>query len=462
MGSEKPIFTKKRNNPFLGRLLFLLAIILIGVGIYKGYLFYYGGSPPPMTLNPVKVLAPGRDIFSDKSEKIIVCLGLDENRDERGIIHHKGSRTDTIIVLKIDKQAHKIGILSIPRDTWVFISDKYGYDKVNSAYTYAFLDHFQDTNDYEASKKAGIRQAVETIERFLDIEADHYVLLKIKAAESLVDSIGGITLDVEKDMDYDDNWGNLHIHLKKGLQKLNGNQAVGYARFRHDEEGDWGRIRRQQQVIKALIKELKNPENIKRIPAIAETVTENIDTDLSLSKIIDLAHVYKDFNKNHIVRGTIKGEDQVFDGTAVIKPYQDENEQIITRVLKDIGGVKPSQIKLRIINGCGLSGLARKAGEDLTEAGYQIIEIGDMEREEPLEQTGIVDHYLNSEGANRLIMDLGLSQGVSMEYPADDKEMDPDFTIILGEDYVNLIRYNTPSDIPELPELEPELKKEED
>src|SRR4029079_567203 len=100
---------------------------------------------------------------------------------------------------------------------------------------------------------------LETVDQFLGIRIDYYVLVKLGAMQQFVDKIGGVPVDVEKDMDYEDRWGHLFIHLKKGLQTLNGQQMEGYMRFRHDAESDYGRMRRQQPDLRAGLHPLTAP-----------------------------------------------------------------------------------------------------------------------------------------------------------------------------------------------------------
>ena len=198
-----------------------------------------------------------------------------------------------------------------------------GTDKINAAFS------MKETGDLDLTRR--------TVEKFLGIPIDHTIVIKEYAAKKMVDVIGGVTVDVEKDMNYDDNWGHLHIHLKKGLQRLNGEQAVGYVRFRNDEEGDRGRIRRQQQFLDALFKELRKPENLipSRLQGLATTIKENIETSLSAGEIVDLANLYRTFDRKRIQRARIDGEDVNIGGQACIQPDEREKERIVYRMLVD-------------------------------------------------------------------------------------------------------------------------------
>jgi len=473
VGKTKPIFTKNRKRFSFFRLLVMLLIFLFLGGI--GYIVVKAydesqrsyrdreGLIKPVVDSWESLTDPGKKAFENKDDLIILCVGLDENRDEKGIAHHKGSRTDTIFLLHLDRKADRLGVLSIPRDTWVYISDKYYNGKINSAYSLAFWDEYKESNhDYEKSKLAGINQAKKTVENFLKIKVDYYMLIKIKAAKELVDAIGGLTLDVEKDMDYDDSWGNLHIHLKKGQQRLNGEESVGYARFRHDEEGDWGRIRRQQQVIKALVKELKKPSNIvspKKVRNLARVIKRNLDTDMPLEIMIDLALVYKNLNRNDIVRGIITGTDGNVGGAAVIYPSELETERLVARILKNPDLLKPEDLRIQVYNGCGDTGVAQNASEKLKKEKYDIIDVGNFEKKD-LEISYVIDHYKNTKGFERIEGILGDKKMKRVVKSSGDRELNPDFTIILGKDYGEEIEKKEPDDgVPTLNPLEPEETK---
>ena len=296
----------------------MVGMMTIGALAYSKLLMpLYGGRLLP---KDGKVLpSPGSVAFQPHQHRMnILVLGIDYNHDRRGMIYTKGARSDTMMVVSLNRKGEFLNVVSIPRDTYVQISQELGYERINAAYSYG-----------------GARQAIRTVGRFLGVPIHHYVSIKVSGATTVLDALGGITLDVEKKMDYDDHWGNLHIHLKKGRQTLTGQQAVGYARFRMDEEGDRGRMRRQQQVIRALVAKLKSPSTVARIPALARAVKQTLETDLSLAEMIDLAHLYKSFDPKRVCAAQVVGNDETIGGAWVIVPCEPENRRIVRRLLKD-------------------------------------------------------------------------------------------------------------------------------
>ena len=413
---------KKEKNKFnIGRLLLVLffsilggIVIFIAVG---GYI--YSITPPGKTTSiydGFKILMkPGTTAFNGKDTLNILCVGLDHNYTEKGILYTKGARTDTIFVLSIDKEAKYVNMLSIPRDTWVYI-DGYGYNKINSAYSFG-----------------GIELTKKTVSEFLGIKLDHYIIIKIKAGTEIVDALDGLNIDVEKDMDYDDNWGNLHIHLKQGEHKLTGAEAVGYARFRHDEEGDWGRMRRQQQVINALVKELKRPENLLKIDKLIKIANENIETDLTPAQMLDICRCYKDFDRKNMATGIIHGYDDTNeDGLSIIIPDNNERIKLVRQLLlRQEEIIIPNGCTVKILNGSGTEGLATELADYFEKKGYKVSRIGDADRYD-YEDSVIIPNNAKKGSIQEITNLLGY---IKLEQKQE-AESNEDYTLIIGNKWL--------------------------
>ena len=318
----------------------------------------------------------GKRVFGNEERLNILVVGIDYNYNDQGILYTKGARTDTIIVLSLSREASFFNIVSIPRDTQVMIAEDIGYDKINSAYSYG-----------------GIEQTRETVSEFLGIPIHHHVILKVSGAKDVVDALGGLPVDVEKNMDYDDNWGKLHIHLKKGPQILDGEQAVGYARFRMDEEGDRGRIRRQQQVVRALGRKLKEPALLSRLNELSRVINQNIETDLQLLPMIDLANLYSSFDFAKMRNASIVGDDAVdTNGTSYIVPYEPENRRTVRRLLQNLKLLRKDDLRIRIFFKKAPSYLAHGLSDRLYEAGFRGVQVEALpwESEEITETTRLV------------------------------------------------------------------------
>lgn len=257
------------------RLIIFFCVILTVciITVVGGWLFLYyrsGKSIKDIVHNPSEILTFTHKIFYGPSSFNIVLLGRDYDYDNRGRRLDSG-RTDTIMVFHVDCNNKRINGISIPRDTIIDIPG-YGRNKINSAY------HF-----------GGVNLAIDVIEKLLGINIDYYVLLDPDAFKKIVDALGGVEIYIEKDMRYKDSWGKLYIDLKKGYQRLNGIQAEGYVRFRHDPLGDIGRIERQQKFLYALLSQVTKPNVIIRIPTLIQELSRYVHTNLPTSEMISLA-----------------------------------------------------------------------------------------------------------------------------------------------------------------------------
>ena len=195
------------------------------------------------------------------------------------------ARSDTMLIVSLDKNRRVIHMVSLPRDARVRMPEnKYGVRraKLNAAHAYGGPDLL-----------------VKTLHDELGITIHHYAVIRFEGFKKLIDEVGGVDVDVigalKRDgtrgrLKYDDNWGNLHIDLQPGKQTLNGEQAHNYVRFRMDLEGDPGRIKRQQQVMRALAKKLTQQSFLK-IPELIQEIQKQFKTDegFSLAQIASAA-----------------------------------------------------------------------------------------------------------------------------------------------------------------------------
>ena len=193
----------------------------------------------------------------------IVVMGVDEREDDTG-------RSDTLFVVMLDPKSNNISLLSIPRDTMVRIPDR-GWDKINHAFAFG-----------------GHKLTQQTVEEFLGIQINNYVVVDFKGFKGLVDAIGGIDINVEKDMYYEDPYDNLVIDLQQGRQHLDGAKAIQYVRYR-DEEGDIGRIKRQQHFIAAIYEKITSTEILTKVPGLVKELVTMIKTDIPITDMIKLA-----------------------------------------------------------------------------------------------------------------------------------------------------------------------------
>ena len=227
------------------------------------------------------------DLLSGK--KNIVVMGCDIRKDDVG-------RSDTLFVAMLDKNNKNATLLSVPRDTRVKIKG-HGWDKINAAFAYG-----------------GHKLTQETVQDFLGIKLNNYVVVDFQGFKGLVDAVGGVDIIVEKRMYYYDPYANFEIDLKPGKQHLDGKTAMQYVRYR-DEEGDIGRIRRQQKFMMALYQEIASKNIIAKVPGVSKQIMSMVKTDLSLKEMVELGNVMRDMmEKDGMKMSMVPGEPEYIDG----------------------------------------------------------------------------------------------------------------------------------------------------
>lgn len=222
-------------------------------------------------------LEPYHPVSNFKAGRFTVLLvGVDRRPGDTSL-----SNTDTLLVASVNTVNGKVALLSIPRDTQVIVPS-YGKDKINAA----------------ARVGKGINTTTALIEGLTGQSIDGYVMTNFNGFKSIIDTLGGITLDVEKNMHYvtgDSSDG--VIDLKKGTQRLYGAQALQYARFRQDALADISRTARQQAVIKAMGKEFLQVKTVPRLPWLVPQIAKSVETNLSIAQLWAIAK-YLLRNKN--------------------------------------------------------------------------------------------------------------------------------------------------------------------
>lgn len=347
------------------------------------------------------------------------------------------ARSDTMIVVSYNKENQKITLLSIPRDTRVEIPG-YGFDKINSA----------------AARKEGTALAMKTVGNMLGIPIHHYVKVTFKGAERIVDILGGVEINVPMNMDYEDPAQNLSIHLKKGTQVLNGRDAVKFARFRSGyPDQDLGRIKAQQELIKALIDKLTSPKMIPKALSLADAMSKCIKTNLESADIAHYAMNIKDIKMENIKFYTVPGDVGSKNKISYFLYNEEKLKELMEQIRIDLGvadqaenggssseeGDKTSSatekvlvkedIRLQVLNAAKKSGLAAKVKEELESKGYSNIKIGDT-KDMTYEYSRVVDRSGDKDKIQAVSKDLN----ISIVESDIDIACGYDITVIIGKD----------------------------
>lgn len=205
-----------------------------------------------------------------------------------------GTCTDTIMVVSYDLDENKVNILSVPRDTRMYIGNK--YQKVNAAYSIS-----------ENGKRKGIQGTIEAVTRLTGIPINYYVEFTFEAFRNAIDALGGVDFYVPQNMNYEDPAQSLYIHLKEGQQHLDGNKAEQLVRFRRYPMGDIDRVKVQQSFIKALAEQKLNTGIITKLPDLFEVIKEDLKTNFKLSDVSKYALNLLDLSADNVYMHEVPG-----------------------------------------------------------------------------------------------------------------------------------------------------------
>lgn len=235
----------------------------------------------------------------------ILFLGSDQRPGEP-------ARADTLLLMRVDADKKMISQLSIPRDSLADIPG-YGEGKINSGYSYG-----------------GPALQIEAVELLTGLPVHHYVEMDFDGFPNIVDSLGGVEIDVATDIDsqYPEGVEWTQVHFDAGPQKMDGDRALVYVRVRYSDD-DFQRIARQQQFMDALQKKMTSPVNIMKMPIIAPSIINNITTDMSTSDLMTLAWVKFRAPAQNNRKFTLVGYDENIAGASYVVLDDEANQEIV-------------------------------------------------------------------------------------------------------------------------------------
>lgn len=210
------------------------------------------------------------------------------------------NRTDTMILALVNTKDHAVDAVSVLRDTWTEelpIKVK----KLNGVYANALIR-------FKRNEPAALERTRDVVSRLLGVPVDHYIRVDLDGFVRVVDLIGGVDIFVDRDMKYDDFSQNLHINLKKGYQRLDGEKAQQFVRFRSDADGDRARAARQQRFLHALLQRLTSPAVLLNLPDVVRGALAEIATDLPLDTALALANHFLASDRVALATHTIPGD----------------------------------------------------------------------------------------------------------------------------------------------------------
>ena len=423
---------KKTFKVLLRILLVIVIILVIAVIALAGTYFFINWQKDVQDKESGDKNIIERLVVPEKKEEpVVTCLFLGVN----------GNLTDFIMLGQYNPNTREIALLSIPRDTNVGNNSVDG--KINSAYSSRGMDKLK-------------KQVTE----ITGIEIDYHVLFKTKILRQVVDKIGGVTVDVPINMNYDDPYQNLYIHLKKGTQKLTGSQAEQFCRFRKNNDGsgypggDVERTKAQQKFIKAFISELLKVDNVSKIPDLINIVLEGTKTNVTLNVAKEYIDDVIALKTDRITTNTLPGSARMgksplgymtsyyYDDAEKTKTMVDEmfhsssivsGETTVSVTSSNVVGKDESgelTVRVELLNAGTTSNVINNLVDKLRKENFYVVKIGNYDTSKK-EASRIIDYGATSED---ILHDLMLVTGVT-KTETSSEETSVAYTIIVGPYY---------------------------
>jgi polyisoprenyl-teichoic acid--peptidoglycan teichoic acid transferase len=360
-------------------------------------------------------------------EKVILVMGIDTNYQSTDKEHdHQGTRSDTMMLVRLRPRENTLSLLSIPRDSRVFVGGTQRVDKINAAHA-----------------EGGPALAVQTVEQTLGVPVDHFVVVNFSGVRDLVDALGGVDVYVEKPMHYEDHTAKLFIHFDAGPAHLDGKQAEAFLRFRHDALADIGRIKRQQQFITAVSNKLKNPLMLANLPRLVQLGVQYVKTDMSFDELTKLAFYLKGVDMKNIRSATLPGHPRTLHGVSYWCIDKQQAEMTLDRVVLDqelVLNDPTNPIKVGILYANQQQVQYQRLKERLEEKGYRVVchAVQNKSSTQLLEQT---DRATTRETRRLRLIDPVLEQARLMfappgsTYAAGQCGGGEDYTVVIGPDF---------------------------
>ncbi len=369
----------------------------------------------PRLTRPVNILVIGVKVLtSDLNEPVAEDLGY------HALVNSFEGLSDTMLLLRFNPRTEQLVVMSIPRDTRALVNGM--LTKIN-----------------EANLDGGPALTAESISDLLGgVAIDRYVRINVQGVEKLIDALGGVTVNVPQDMKYQDDSQHLYINLKAGEQTLDGDQALQFLRFRYDENGDIGRVQRQQMMMRAVIEQTLNPTTIARLPKILSVIQSHVDTNLSVEELVALVGYGSQTSRSDVQMLMLPGN---FSSPADFsRSYWLPSYERIDAMVEQYFGLdaaqimqatSPSYLRVVIQDSTGDELAVQSLRDTLYDSGYRSVIVG-QDLNEPLPETRIVAQRGDRASASMLQKFLRIGE-VRVESTGN---LDSDITIQLGEDWL--------------------------
>ncbi|MBQ2890393.1 MAG: LCP family protein [Clostridia bacterium] len=322
---------KKRLSPILKIWAFLL-IVSMGLGIFTGIRV--------MTMDIGERIAISLDDHEPGGVVNILLMGTDDG----------GDRCDTIMLVNLNGETGKLNVLSIPRDTAIASRNSKG----NIIYNSAGVPVYNKINAYMAIGKQEVNKGnikvpeellIRKVKEITGLPIHYFATVDFEGFINIIDALGGVDFDVPENMNYDDPYQNLHIHLKKGMQHLNGKEAHDLVRFRNYNNGqaDLARVDTQQKFIKELIRQKLTVSNLNKIDEIYEVVNENVRTNYSFEVLMQSFGTIKNLSPEKVTMYVLPNTPKWINGASYVVYNTRDNMEQLDEILDNFRSEKDKE-----------------------------------------------------------------------------------------------------------------------
>ena len=413
----------KKKKIYLRVFFLLVLFFILGAGVYT--YFYLQNFSATSKENNIKLV----EVKKDEPVNILV-MGVDvgtlgdSSKDN-------AQRTDTIILLNYNPKSKAINIISIPRDTLIYMNGK--RRKINEAHALGVL----------SGPGNGVRYLTDEVENLLNINVNFYGKVNYNGFIELINSIGGIDMKINNTMKYDDESQDLHIDFKKGENvHLNGQKAMEFFRWRKNNEfdpknnGDIGRIQNQQLFIGKVLEKVKSPSIITKLNGIMQVIPKYTETNMTPSDILYYGFIFAKTDSANIKTSMLQGTPEYIDKISYFVYEENKNSELYkalhaedTLTSREINGVlDKSSLNLQVLNCTPRTGMAANYSDTIGKKGYDKVETGNGEK---LQKSKVVTYGVDSKYDSIIESEFGINNIERVS----EKSGNFDITIMLGEDY---------------------------
>jgi LCP family protein required for cell wall assembly len=415
---------KNKKKKLYIRVFFLLFLFfIISIGFYfNSYLKEISANSNKNNIdlaetkkgNPVNILVMGVDVGT---------LG-DLSKDN-------SQRTDTIILLNYDPNTKAINIISIPRDTLIYMNGK--KRKINEAHAFGVV----------SGPGNGVRYLTSEVEELLDINVNYYGKVNYSGFIEIINAIGGVDMKINNTMKYDDASQNLHIDFKNGeTVHLNGQKAMEFFRWRKNNEidpknnGDIGRIKNQQLFIGKVVEKIKSPSIITKLPEIMHVIPKYAETNMTPYEILKYGFIFKNTKSSNITTSMLQGTSKYIDKISYFV-YEEKKNLELNKILHPVGIVANSEknvtldksnLNVQVLNCTPQTGLAANYSTAIGRNEYAKVETGNGVH---LLKSKIITYEVDSNYDSIIKSEFGIDNIEKVSA----KKGNFDIIIMLGEDY---------------------------